>query len=452
MRVFSKYPVALIALCFALACNREPAPVEYERPQVDFPMADDLIKAVVGEPVTFSARLTAGEKVSTIWYVDEVAESSSQSFSYIFQTPGIYKVRFEARNGSGVVQKTYTADVSDAFKVSLSVKDSTVVERRQFTTLKLAAIVEYGSNISHSWTIDGEALSEEAYFGTFQLDQIKDYNVEYYGYNAAGSLRHTFTVHMLERELTVSFSIPDPQISMYSGRYLDITTTALYGATGLTQEWTLDGSLISTDASLHYLVENPGTYALHYHGVNAKGETVDRDWALLVEYGGYVWDTFENIQDLKPWWTLGSNTPGIELVENPYKYGINTSDHCMRNSIAGTGSTSGYFEFKVVEILKAHKDLVSRIGEYKTIRFQVHMNGNNYCVFAQLNGKTQVAAKKQPVPNDWCTVEVTFPNAIGTDDTIIIRSMRTADGGSVSGYDQNTNNRIQYLDNFEFVD
>lgn len=452
MKLVLKYIAVLCAAVFAVSCDRGPVPVEYASPQVEFPMPDDVITAVVGEPVVFTARLVGGEKVSTIWYVDDIAESSSQSFSYIFEAPGIYKVRFEARNGSGVVQKTYTADVSDTFRVSLSVKDSTVIERKQFSKLCLAAIVEYGSGVSHSWTVDGEALSEEAYFGTFELNELKDYNVEYYGYNSAGSLRHNFTVKMRERELTISFSVIDETVKMYSGRYLDITTVPLFGGTGLTQTWSVDGNVVSTDADLHYLVENPGTYTLSYYGQNAKGETVSRTWNLEVEYGGYVWDTFEGITELGPWWTLGSNTPGIELVENPYKSGINTSDYCMRNKINGTTSTSGYFEFKVVEILKKHKELISRIGEFKTIRFMIHNNGNNYCVFAQLNSKTQVAAKVQPVSNGWCVVQITFPNAIGTDDTIIIRGMRTADGGSVSGYDDNTNNRTQYYDNFEFVD
>ena len=143
-------PVICTAMALLWACGVEDAqPVQYKAPEVSFTMASDIIAAQVGESVTFTAKVVSGDKVSTGWYIDDVLTSSSQSFDYVFEQAGTYSVRFEARNGAGVVDHTYTVNVSDKLVVSLSVKDSTQVVRRQLEYLKVAAVVEYGKDVNH---------------------------------------------------------------------------------------------------------------------------------------------------------------------------------------------------------------------------------------------------------------------------------------------------------------
>lgn len=452
MNRISKYIVTAAAVFFAAySCTRPAEPVRYDQPVVEFPMPEGVLTAVVGEPVNFEAKLVGGQKVSILWSIDGIPESSSQQFTYVFKTPGVYDVHFEARNGSGVVERSYTVDVSDSFSVKLSIKDSTVIYRKQLEYLKVAAIVDLGSDISHSWTVDGEQMCDELYFGTLQLKEFRPYTVEYNGYNGAGNYKHTFTVEVLERELEMSYSILDPVVSMFSGKYLQIAATPLYGGTGLQQSWKMDGVEISTEASINWLAPYAGTFQLTYEAVNAKGETASREWTINVEASGYVWDNFEDITSLGAWWTLAQNQPGIELVENPYKTKVNGSAQCMRDKVNGSGGTSGYFDLTVSKILAAHPDC--EIGKYTTLRFLVHLNGNNYYPFVQINGKTQIPSVNPPSSkNEWVVLEYKFSEPFKSTDKFTIRAMRDQGGASVSGYDENTNNRTVYFDDFEFVD
>ena len=321
---------AILSLGILCSCEfrNEPQPVQYKAPEVEFTMPSEVIDAKVGDPVPFSAKVVAGDKVSTGWYINDVLTSSSQSFKYVFEEAGRYTVRFEARNGAGVVSRDYTVNVSDILSIALSTGDSTRVVRLQLEYLKIAAVVDYGKDVEHEWSVDGEVLCNEAFFGTFRLAEARVYNVHYRGSNASGSFSKDVEISVIERPLEIEFSNTDEIIAMLAGRTLSITATALFGGTGLQQTWYLDGEPAGTAAVFSHYFAAGGEYSLRYEAVNAKGETVTRNWKVNVTSTGRLFDDFE-ADAIGSWFNLGENQPGIELVENPHKDGINTSDKLL---------------------------------------------------------------------------------------------------------------------------
>ena len=447
-----RYFLCVLSAVAALAsCAEEDAqPVKYQAPEVRFTMASDNISATVGTPVAFSASVVSGDKVSVGWYIDGVLVSSSQEFEYVFDNPGTYSVRFEARNGAGKVDHSYTVTVSDILSIRLSVGDSTAVTRLQKDYLQVAAIVEHGAGVTHEWRVDGELLGSDAYFGSFLLAEARDYTVHYSGVNSAGTYDHTFTVTAVERPLEISFSVEDEIIAILAGRTLEITATVLSGVTGLQQKWYLDDELAGTTGTFSYYFVSGGEYTLRYEAENAKGETLTRSWAVNVTSTGRLFDDFE-YDAIGSWFTLAQNQPGIELVDNPDKTGINTSDKCLRDKVYGTGGTSGYFDLKAPVMLSAAGFDVS---EYSGIRFMVHLGQNHYYPRIDHNGTKYPPITPPKFQNEWEVLEYRLPEGKTFDNTknITFRPLYTEAGSNISGGGESdpTNNRTVYIDNIEF--
>ena len=443
---------AILSLGILCSCEfrNEPQPVQYKAPEVEFTMPSEVIDAKVGDPVPFSAKVVAGDKVSTGWYINDVLTSSSQSFKYVFEEAGRYTVRFEARNGAGVVSREYTVNVSDILSIALSTGDSTRVVRLQLEYLKIAAVVDYGKDVEHEWSVDGEVLCNEAFFGTFRLAEARVYNVHYRGSNASGSFSKDVEISVIERPLEIEFSNTDEIIAMLAGRTLSITATALFGGTGLQQTWYLDGEPAGTAAVFSHYFAAGGEYSLRYEAVNAKGETVTRNWKVNVTSTGRLFDDFE-ADAIGSWFNLGENQPGIELVENPHKGGINTSDKCLRDKVYGSGGTSGYFTLKAPKMLS---DKGFDVSEFSGIRFLVYLGKNKYYPRVDYGGTKYPSITPPKFNGEWELLEYKLPEGTTFDNTknIVFRMMLNEAGSNISGgnVDAEENNRTVYIDDIEF--
>ena len=443
---------AILSLGILCSCEfrNEPQPVQYKAPEVEFTMPSEVIDAKVGDPVPFSAKVVAGDKVSTGWYINDVLTSSSQSFKYVFEEAGHYTVRFEARNGAGVVSRDYTVNVSDILSIALSTGDSTRVVRLQLEYLKIAAVVDYGKDVEHEWSVDGEVLCNEAFFGTFRLAEARVYNVHYRGSNASGSFSKDVEISVIERPLEIEFSNTDEIIAMLAGRTLSITATALFGGTGLQQTWYLDGEPAGTAAVFSHYFSAGGEYSLRYEAVNAKGETVTRNWKVNVTSTGRLFDDFE-ADAIGSWFNLGENQPGIELVENPHKDGINTSDKCLRDKVYGSGGTSGYFTLKAPKMLS---DKGFDVSEFSGIRFLVYLGKNKYYPRVDFGGTKYPSITPPKFNGEWELLEYKLPEGTTFDNTknIVFRMMLNEAGSNISGgnVDAEENNRTVYIDDIEF--
>ena len=450
---YKLFPVILsaTALCMLWSCGiEEPQPVQYTAPEVEFTMPSDVINAKVGDVVSFSARVISGDKVSVGWYINDVLTSSSQAFDYVFEEAGSYRLRFEARNGAGVKSHDYEVNVSDMLRIVLSTGDSSQVVRRQLDYLKVAAIVEYGKDVTHEWSVDGKVLGSEAFFGTVQLTEARTYNVRYRGSNPSGSFDKSFSVSVTERPLEISFSNNDDIIALLAGRTLTITATVLYGAAGLQQKWYLDGEPAGDSSEFSHYFSKGGEYSLLYEAVNAKGETVSRSWKVTVTATGRLFDDFE-AEEIGSWFNLGENQPGIELVENPLVGGLNTSAQCLRDRVYGSGGTSGYFTMKGPKMLS---DGGFDISEYSGISFLVYLGANNYYPRVDYGGTKYPPVTQPKFNGEWEVLEYKLPEGQTFDNTknIVFRLMLNADGSNISGgsVEAEEHNRTVYIDDIEF--
>lgn len=445
----------ILAACFCAvvlaACSEaDPQPVVYKAPQVEFTMPSDNISAAVGEVLKFTAKVVSGDKVSAGWYIDGTMVASSQTFEYAFEAPGKYKVTFVARNGAGSVSHDYSVSISDRLDIRLSIGDATTVEYLQFDYLRVAAIVEHGVDVRHEWTVDGTVCGEEAYFGSLKLEELRSYAVSYKGSNASGSFTKSFDVVVKDRPLEISFSIVDEIVAILSGRTLTITANVLFGGAGIQHKWYLDDALAGETATYSGVFNEAGEHTLRYEGENAVGEKVSRSWKITVTYTGRLFDDFE-ANEIGPWFNQKENSPGIELVENPDPTGLNTSAQCLRDNVAGTGGTSGYFTLKCPVMLEQADFDVSN---YSGIRFLVHLGQNKYYPRIDYGGTKYPSVTPPKFNNEWEVLEYRLPEGKTFDSTknIVFRMMYNEAGSNISGggADVPTNNRTVYIDDIEF--
>lgn len=440
--------IALLGIVALWGCEEDVTPLQHTAPQVTFPVEETSLTAVVGDPVEFRADIESGDKLTCGWYVDGTLEASTADMTYTFGAPGDYEVRFEARNGAGRVGKSYAVKVSDVLEMHLSVGDSTRIVRRQLDILKVMAIVDAGSDVVHEWKVDGEVKSDKAYFDTFDLPEAKVYTVSYAGTNAAGTFRKSFEVQATERPLEISFSNNDAVIACKDGAVVEIIATVKYGGTGVQHEWKVDGEVVSTDGVFSRAFSGAGPYTIAYHGVNSKQETVDRTWTVTMVPSGALFEHFEDYTKLPAWWTLGQNTPGIELADNPKPEGINTSAKVLRDNVTGSGSTSGYFDLKLKEIPVDKID----VTKYTGVRFKVYLGKNKYYPRVEYAGTKHQSVTKPQFKDEWEVLEYKFGANLDPTKNITFRLLLQENGSNITGSDPATNNRTVYIDDIEFLE
>ena len=481
MKTLLKTNVILLLGIVALwGCEEDVTPLQHTAPQVTFPVQETSLTAVVGDPVEFRADIESGDKLTCGWYVDGTLEASTAEMTYTFSAPGDYEVRFEARNGAGKVEKSYAVKVADVLKMHLSVGDSTRIVRRQLDVLKVMAVVDAGSDVVHEWKVDGEVKSDKAYFDTFDLPEAKVYTVAYAGTNAAGTFRKSFEVQATERPLEIGFSNNDETIACKDGAVVEIIATVKYGGTGLVHAWKVGDEVVSTTAEFRHTFDAAGTYAVTYEGVNAKGEKKNASWTVEVSEDavGYMFENFES-RDALPGHFINGNAAieGTTLQENPYKTAVNPSNKVLRDLLLKESGTSGYFDMGFSHLTDRSK--------YRAIRVKVYLGKNLYYPRMQINvlpdGKKNKLPSKingQPFTSsmkeadwkaliktdDWNVfvydlIDCGYQNADGSAVTnfgditaVQFRPLSNFTGGSMSGRDEETNNRTVYYDDFEFLE
>ena len=453
---FKNIFAALLAAAVA-GCVPEAEPIVNQAPEINYPMTDETIMATVGEPVDFEVEIVAGDRLNCGWYVDGVMEATTASFTYVFDEPGDYEVRFEARNGSGSSSKTYKVTASDKLEIYLScadmlqIEDGTTIERIQDDFLKVNAVVVSGADVKHSWTVtDAEGAElctyDKAYFDTFQLTEIATYTVVYSGSNSVGSYDLTFNVKVNDKPLNVEFSVPAGTASATEGQEFTIDAAVISGADGLDHSWSVDGEKVSQDEDFKYTFDAAGQYTVSYNGVNAKNETFSAEWTVNVASSATLLDDFEG--DLKPWWKTKENDPGISVVDNPDKSGINTSDKVLIDQVNGSGSTSGYFTLQTSKIAAESGIDVSK---FTGIRFKVYLGDNKYYPRVHIGDTKYPPVDTPKFTGGWEILEYRFDFHFDPYKDIVFRLLLKENGNNIDGSDPDTNNRTVYIDDIEFL-
>lgn len=447
----------LIMAAMAAGCVPEAEPIVNAGPQINYPMTEETITASVGQPVDFKVEIVAGDRLNCGWYVDGVLEASSASFTYVFDEPGDYEVRFEARNGSGSSSMTYKVTVSDKLDIYLScadmlqIEDGATIERVQDDFLKVTAVVVSGVDVKHSWTVNDAGgntvwTSDKAYFDTFRLAEATTYTVIYSGSNDAGRYDLTFKVKVNDKPLNMEFSVPEGDASTVEGQEFRIDATVISGADGLSHSWKLDGAEVSKAEYFVYTFSAAGTYKVSYNGINAKNETFEAEWNVTVASSGTLLDDFEGT--LKPWWNTHENDPGISVEDNPDKSGINTSDKVLMDKVNGSSGTSGYFTLKT-SMISAESGI--DVSQFTGIRFKIYFGNNKYYPRVHIGDIKYTPVNNPKFAGEWETLEYRFDFNFDPNKNIVFRLMLDENGNNISGSDPDTNTRTVYIDDIEFI-
>ena len=182
--------------------------------------------------------------------------------------------------------------------------------------------------------------------------------------------------------------------------------------------------------------------------MNSKQETVDRTWTVTMVPSGALFEHFEDYDKLPAWWTLGQNTPGIELADNPKPEGINTSAKVLSDKVSGSGSTSGYFDLKLKEIPVDKID----VTKYSGVRFKIYLGKNKYYPRVQYNDNRHQPVTKPQFKDEWEVLEYKFGEKLDPTKTITFRLLLQENGNNITGSDPATNNRTVYIDDIEFLE
>ncbi len=451
------YIIAALAavLCFWQCTVEEDQPIVYDAPVAEFPAEiPSEISLNVGESYTFSVNFSEGEKLTKEWRVNDHLESSSDRLTYTFNEPGTFTVSFKAYNGTGSVSRSYTVVVGDKLVMHLSVGDSTVVSRLEESYLQLYAIVEHGEEVEHSWSVDGEKMSDKAYFNTFFLGKnpavgSQSYTVEYKGTNPTGAVyTKAFTVKVKDRPLTVKFS--DDSKSIFGRIYPvpELSVEVLFGASGVVHKWYVDDELVCEGDTFKHMFKKGGDYTVKYLGTNAASDTAERSWtfsispeALLADFEDGTAVSGNLYGDIFQLYDPTSNTLSKEklsVVDNPVpgsegkalRYYINTN----------TGANGGFIV--LAEGLKARG---LDLSEFDGISFKACFRNtktaktSNYVCIVYSDDMTAKTADKQhnnaeealkADPFEWKTLE--YDVDFSQEGTLQIYAINTSKKGKTA--------------------
>lgn len=450
-------------------------------PQVTFPVTESAVSAYVDDAVRFEAVIESPGPLSCGWFVDGKLAASTASMTYVFKAKGTYDVRFEASNTAGKVGKDYSVTVEGSpLKVEFSNEEETVSCLPGEEVLITATVVAGDKEVVHEWKVGDEVVSTTAEF-KHTFDEMGSYTVTYRGVNADEvSVNRTWTVTVDELPLEIEFSVTDATISCVQGNEVAITATVKNGGTGLVHAWKVGGDAVSATAEFRHTFDAAGTYAVTYEGVNAKGEKKNASWTVEVSEDavGYMFENFES-RDALPGHFINGNAAieGTTLQENPYKTAVNPSNKVLRDLLLKESGTSGYFDMGFSHLTDRSK--------YRAIRVKVYLGKNLYYPRMQINvlpdGKKNKLPSKingQPFTSsmkeadwkaliktdDWNVfvydlIDCGYQNADGSAVTnfgditaVQFRPLSNFTGGSMSGRDEETNNRTVYYDDFEFLE
>lgn len=186
----------------------------------------------------------------------------------------------------------------------------------------------------------------------------------------------------------------------------------------------------------------------------------------------FVFDSFESGAAISGDDYTG-NTNALSVIENPVKTAANNSNYVLKNDMSGsTSGTSGYIQVKTASNNGYIKFPSGVRANYDKIRVKMYLGNNAYYPRARRGSNT---ANRPAYLNGVALDDniATWNAAVKTDDwnilewnisqidagwsnmtnmqTVEFRPFVNWDGSNVSGYDEDTNNRLIYVDDITFV-
>lgn len=89
------------------SCTKE----QTDAPVMKFSITGKNIQTKIKEPITITSRIAAGTAVEEEWYVNDNLITRGNTFNYVFEVAGNYKIYYQASNNYGVFKDTFNVTV-----------------------------------------------------------------------------------------------------------------------------------------------------------------------------------------------------------------------------------------------------------------------------------------------------------------------------------------------------
>lgn len=391
---------SILCLCAAVSCKKEQKQEPDRAPEAQFTIQEDVLNIKMDDAVSFEATVDCNCPYVCGWYLDGELISTIENVTYRFADKGVFNVYFEAANDLGMVERSYTVNVTgQAVVVEYSLPSEEQVELTINDALTIdATVLEGDKALRQEWKVGEDVVSTTSHFEyTFTLDGL--YTVSYYAENADGeSASQLWNVKVNDLPLDIEFFKggahldPGAELETLLPVALSLEARVYSGKTGLTHEWKVGDDVVSTAATLNHKFAAAGTYTLSYHAENAIAETKDASWTITVVDSGFLFDDFENTELGISAYYKGNNVSGVsvmQIVENPYKTSINPSSKVLvdKGSMM-TWSSSGYFTFKINTYPNGTAIPGSERAGFTKVRVKVYVGNTGFTPLLQEDNKS----------------------------------------------------------------
>ena len=475
------FPVlALLGACAEEIVSEEQEPVS---PEVTYStdgkeLADGAkLEVYANSPVRLEATVRTPGPVECAWYVtDDGVESkvaSTPVVTYVFPEVGEYGIRFEAFNEAGRTGKSWTVNASGIpLEVTFDVEGETIESMVGETLAVNVTVTGGGEGLTTTWTLTGEdgvpetiSTSESL---SYRLSAPGTYTLTYVGVNTYNiSVTESWTVEVADLPLDVDFSMAGDAFSCTVGFPVGITATPVTGTEGVTHSWKVDGTDAGTDAVLKHTFTSAGEHTIEYHATNALDEEFTYKWTVTVkEYmTGYVLFPFED--GTRP--SNFNSASHVSVVANPYPDEFNSSAYVLKadKTDVKDGYTSGFFDIKNYELPEAASYTKIRVkiwlGKAAYFPRMQFLPGDKQVLPCRINGMDfDNEAPSKDVWNSlvytdtWNVFEYDVTDGGYTDFSEINQLQPRPfvidlNGSQSSGALSDTNTRLMYYDDFEFL-
>ncbi|WP_295936935.1 PKD-like domain-containing protein [uncultured Alistipes sp.] len=286
MKSIFKIPAILFAAALLWGCGDDKAQTEEAAvmPVVSYPVVESGMSVYVDAAVRFEAIIESSGPVNCAWYIDDQLVAATPTMTYVFRQIGTYSARFEAFNTVGRVERTYTVEAAGSpLEIEFSNEEPAIACNPGDQVVITATVVAGDKGVVHEWKVGDEVVSTTAEF-RYTFPTMGDYTISYHGVNSDEvPFDRSWAVTVDELPLEIEFSNTDETILTELNAQVAITAIVRNGGTGLVHEWKVGADVLSTSYEFKHAFTQAGEYTIAYKGVNGKGETVTRSWAVTVD-------------------------------------------------------------------------------------------------------------------------------------------------------------------------
>lgn len=136
-------------------------------------------------------------------------------------------------------------------------------------SLTFQALNENESTYQEEWLLDDKEVSSSSTY-TFTAETTGAYLLIYNAYNEGGYFNYVYQINVVPKPVDVTMSVEEKEIDFKVGEKMVFEATNENNST-YSEQWTLNGSIVSETGSYTFEPQGSGSYTLVYEASNATG-------------------------------------------------------------------------------------------------------------------------------------------------------------------------------------